>query len=245
MTLCPSPPPLEVFLLGCVPVADVLRFQRRMAYDLGETERSAALILCEHPPTITVGRAGSRAHIRPDDDALRAAGIPVQWVNRGGGCVLHQPGQLAAYPLLPLRGLGLDLWSYVGGLHSAIQAVLREFDLEGTTYPDAAGVFLGHARVATIGVAVNRWITTFGVTLNVGPYLGPFELLDEPGRDGWRLRQTSMEARRQRPASMSRVRSALIAQLESAFGLERNHVYTDHPLMPRKGTPHAVATSLR
>ena len=43
------------------------------------------------------------------------------------------------------------------------------------------GVFLGHARVASVGVAVNRWIAYHGLTLNVGPFLEPFELLDEPG----------------------------------------------------------------
>ena len=59
--------------------------------------------------TISVGRSGSRAHIRPDDQALREAAIRVHWVNRGGGCVLHLPGQLVAYLALPLHPLGLNL----------------------------------------------------------------------------------------------------------------------------------------
>jgi lipoyl(octanoyl) transferase len=246
-TMIPSswPAPLEIFLLGAVPFLDIQRLQRRLLYDLGETERGGALILCEHPPTITVGRSGSRAHIRPDDDELRSAGIRMHWVNRGGGCVLHVPGQLAAYLLLPLRGLGLDLWTYVLRLHRVVLAVLEEFDLEGAVRPDAPGIFLGPGRVATVGVSVHRWITGHGLTLNVGPYLRAFDLLDEPTPTGSRLVQTSMEARRQRPAPMARVREAVIRHIEAVFGLERHYLYTDHPQLHGKVRAHAHVPSLR
>ena len=104
----PQLPTLEVYMLGLVDFLEVQQLQRRIVYDLGE-QGGAALILCEHPPTISVGRAGSRAHIGPDDDTLRALGIKVHWVNRGGGCVFHLPGQLSAYFALPLESAGLTL----------------------------------------------------------------------------------------------------------------------------------------
>src|SRR5947199_7250504 len=96
MTPSPLPPPLEVYLLGLVDFDDAQRLQRRLVYDLGE-RGGAALVLCEHPPTISVGRSGSRVHILPDDETLRSLGVSTHWVNRGGGCVLHLPGQLCAY----------------------------------------------------------------------------------------------------------------------------------------------------
>ena len=98
--------------------------------------------------------------------------------------MLHLPGQLVAYLVLPLRPLGLDVQGYVDGLHQALLDTLAEFDLSGTTRPDVPGVFLGDERVATVGVAVNRWIAYHGLTLNVGPFLDPFGLLDEPGPGG-------------------------------------------------------------
>src|SRR4051794_23321073 len=139
MTPTPPPPPLEIYLLGLVDFEDVQRLQRRLVYDLGEGG-GGALVLCEHPPTISVGRSGSRAHIRADDDELRERAIRVHWVNRGGGCVLHLPGQVVGYLALPLRPLGLDLRGYLDRLHEAIIATLAEFDLRGTSRPDAAGV---------------------------------------------------------------------------------------------------------
>jgi lipoyl(octanoyl) transferase len=243
MTPSPHPSPFEIYLLGLVDFEDAQRLQRRLVYERGE-RAGGALVLCEHPPTITVGRSGSRFHIRPDDDELRERGLRVHWVNRGGGCLLHLPGQLAGYLTLPLQPMGLTLRGYLDHLHEAMIGLLGEFDLPGTCRADAFGVFLGTARVASVGVAVNRWITYYGFTLNVGTYLEPFELLDEPGPDQSRIRQTSMEARRQRPAPMAKVREALIRRLELAYGLEEHVLFTDHPLIRRRARFHAYAQSL-
>lgn len=229
-------------MLGLVDFLEVQQLQRRIVYELGE-QGGAVLILCEHPPTISVGRSGSRAHIAPDDETLRAMGIRVHWVNRGGGCVLHLPGQLAAYLALPLDLFGLTVQGYLDRLHTTLQRVLGEFDLTGSPRPDLPGIFSGPARIATVGVAVSRSIAYHGMTLNVGPYLEWFEVLDEPGIGHASLRHTSMESRRQRHTAMSRVRESLIRNLEHVFGLERHHVYTRHPLIRRKVFSHVYVPS--
>jgi lipoyl(octanoyl) transferase len=240
----PSPqlPALEVYMLGLVDFAELQQLQRRIVYDLGE-QGGAVLILCEHPPTISVGRSGSRAHIVADDDVLQGMGIRLHYVNRGGGCVLHLPGQLAAYLFMPLDGCGLTLQAYLDRLHSIIVQVLEEFDVSGASRPDLPGIFSGPARIATVGVAVNRWIAYHGLTLNVGPYLELFEFLDEPGIGGAPLRQTSMESRRQRATPMPKVRESLIRKVEEAFGLQRSHFFTQHPQIRRKVLTHAYAPS--
>ena len=209
--MLPSPPPtaLEIYLLGLVDFDDIQQLQRRLVYDLGERQGAGgALVLCEHPPTISVGRSGSRAHILADDDELRSRGLPVRWVNRGGGCVLHLPGQLAGYLALPIGRAGLDVSSYLDRLHAVLVEVLAEFDLPAATEPGRPGVFLGNARVASVGVAVGRWIAYHGFTLNVSTFLEPFGLIEGP-------RQTSMESRRQRPAPMAKVREAVIRRVEA------------------------------
>ena len=50
----PQLPTLEVYMLGLVDFSEVQQLQRRIVYDLGE-QGGAVLILCEHPPTISVG----------------------------------------------------------------------------------------------------------------------------------------------------------------------------------------------
>jgi lipoyl(octanoyl) transferase len=238
----PDTPALEVYMLGLVDFAELQVLQRRMVYDLGD-QGGAGLILCEHPPTISIGRSGSRAHIASDDEMLRGMGIRTFYVNRGGGCILHLPGQLAAYLMMPLDACGLSVQAYVDRLHAAIVSVLAEFDLSGATRPDLPGIFTGNARIATIGIAVSRWIAYHGLTLNVGPYLELFDMLDEPGIGQSPLFQTSMESRRQRATPMSKVRESLIRKVEKSFGLQRHHLYTDHPQIRRKVLTHAYAPS--
>ncbi len=242
-----TPPPsthLEVYLLGIIELEEALRLQRRLVYDLTE-QGGAALILCEHPPTISVGRVGSRAHIRPDDDQLKSWGLPVRWVNRGGGCVLHLPGQLSFYLVLGLNPQTLNLRLYLDRLSGALVDLLGEFELRGHVGTEVSGVYLGPSRVASLGVAVNRWIAYHGGTLNVATYLDPFDLvLNEPGSAGHSLRQTSMEAWRQRPTPMAKVRESLIRHIELRFGVEQHHLYTDHPLIRRKPRAHVYAPSL-
>jgi len=140
--------------------------------------------------------------------------------------------------------MGLNVQGYVDGLHATIVAVLAEFDLVGTIRPDLPGVFSGPARIATVGVAVNRWIAYHGLTLNVGPDLERFEVLDEPGIGKVPLRHTSMESRRQGQAPMSKVRESLLRKVEEVFHLERHHLYTNHPQIRRKVFGHVHASSL-
>jgi lipoate-protein ligase B len=190
-----------------------------------------------------VGRAGSRAHIGPDMATLKGLGIKVYYVNRGGGCVLHLPGQLAAYLALPLPAFGLTLKDYLDRLNAVVLGVLSEFDLKGRLRPDVSGVFSGPARIATVGIAVSRWIAYYGLTLNVGPYLHLFEMLDEPGIGTARLRQTSMESCRQRHTAMSKVRESLVRRVELAFGVKGHHLYSSHPQVQHKVFSHAYAPS--
>lgn len=229
-------------MLGLVDFAELQLLQRRIVYELGE-HGGAALVLCEHPPTISIGRSGSRAHISADDEVLQSMGIRTFYVNRGGGCILHLPGQLTAYVLMPLEVCGLSVQTYLDRLQATVLEVLREFDLSGTVRTEVPGIFSGPARIATIGIAVSRWIAYHGLTLNVGPYLEMFDLLEEPGIGQSPVRQTSMESRRQRATPMSKVREALIRKVEETFGLRHHHLFTEHPQIRRKVLTHAYAPS--
>src|SRR5437764_10362962 len=132
---------LQVYLLGVVDFEAALGLQRRLAYEVAGDRTRAALILCEHPPLITVGRQGSRAHILCDADELRARQWQVRWVNRGGGCLLHTPGQLAIYPVLALDQLRLSIPQYLDRLHAALVALAADFSVAATAEAGRPGVW--------------------------------------------------------------------------------------------------------
>src|SRR5262249_15051529 len=78
------------------------RLGRWLVSEVGGEGAAAARVRCDPPPLISVGREGTPAHIRCAPEELRARRWPVRWVNRGGGCLLHLPGQLAIYPVVPV-----------------------------------------------------------------------------------------------------------------------------------------------
>jgi lipoyl(octanoyl) transferase len=217
---------LQVYLLGEVDFEAGLRFQRRLHYEISGDRSRAALVLCEHPPLITVGRQGSRAHIRAEPEELRARQWRVRWVNRGGGTWLHVPGQLAVYPVLPLDQLGLGLEEYLQRLYGVIIDVLADFSITGVARESHPGICVGSRWIAPVGVAVRDWISYFGFCLNINPPLFPFRLVRSgPGEEP----ATSLERERHGRLRPALVRQLLIEQFGKRFAFARTAFFSNHP----------------
>lgn len=231
---------LQVYLLGQVEFDAALALQRLLVYQVAGDRDRAALVLCEHPPLITVGRHGSRAHILCEQDELDARGCPVRWVNRGGGCLLHAPGQVAVYPILALDRHGLGLHAYLNRLHQVLADVLDDFQIRGGTHPDLSGLWVGQRPIASVGVAVAGWVTYYGAALNINPDLEPYRIVRSgaPG-DG---PMTSLERERRAPLRPSLVRERLIEHFAARFGFIRTALFFSHPSLVRRTAPGPVAT---
>jgi len=225
-----SGPALHVYLLGLVEFEAALRMQRQLVYHASDTDGQAALLLCEHPPLITVGRQGSHAHILYDPQELEARRWPVRWVNRGGGCLLHLPGQLAIYSILPLKTLRLGLREYLDRLHRTVVAVLDDFSVRAETRAGRAGVWVGNRPVAGVGIAVRDWVTWYGAVLNVNPDLVPFRQV----RSGDEGPMTSLARERHGPVRMALVRQSLVEHFLRVFDLGRTSIFFSHPTLGKQ-----------
>jgi lipoyl(octanoyl) transferase len=232
---------LQVYLLGSVDFEAALALQRRLVFDVAGNRSAAALILCEHPPLITVGRQGSWAHILCDREELRARGWRVRWVNRGGGCILHMPGQIAIYPILALDRLGLGVQDYLDRLHTMLITLLDDFGIRGESRPGQAGVWVARRPVAGVGVAIRDWVAYYGAVLNVNPDLQPFRFVQTAGSAGRTM--TSIARERHGPLRASLVRERLVEQFSDRFRFARTSLFFDHPLLERKAPSDALATS--
>jgi lipoyl(octanoyl) transferase len=230
---------LQVYLLGAVDFDAILRLQRRLVYDIAGDRSAAALIICEHPPIITVGRDGSREHIRFEPNDLATRGWQVRWVNRGGGCLLHTAGQIAAYPILALDRRQLDLRAYLTRLQEVVLDTLAAFEVVGLTRPDHAGVFVEDRLVAHIGVAVRDWIAYFGIALNVNPDLEPFRRVLTAGMNESTM--TSLERERRTHVRVSSVRQQLVESFAARFGFERTIPFHTHPALVDAAPAHVAA----
>jgi lipoyl(octanoyl) transferase len=230
---------LQAYLLGPVEFEAALVLQRLLVYQVAGDRDSAALLCCEHAPLITVGRQGSRAHILCEPEELRARRWQVRWVNRGGGCVLHLPGQLAVYPVLPLDRLGLGIQAYLDRLQGVLAAVLADFSIPAETRQGRSGLWVGGRPIAAVGVAVRQWVTYYGAVLNINPDLEPFRLVRCVG--GSEGPMTSLERERRGPLRPALVRERFLEHFAERFGFARTSLFFDHPALKRPAACGAVA----
>lgn len=226
---------LEVYLLGLLDFDAALFLQERLMMDIaGRDDGQGALLICEHPPLITIGREGSPADISCDSEELAARQIEVRWLNRGGGALVHTPGQLALYPILPLARRGWGMAAYPERLEQAVLDMCREMRIRAWRQPAGAGVFCRCGKVANVGVAVRQSVSSHGLFVNVNPRMDAIALVR--ANDSRRSKEncaSSLAAERGTPVAMPAVRESLIRRLAARLDYDRYHLYTGHPLLRR------------
>ncbi len=181
------------------------------------------VLLVEHAPVITVGRAGRAANILMPREALEARGVEVYDVERGGDVTYHGPGQLVGYPILNLRALDEDVVRYVRLLEATLIAALGTWGIGAERVRGYPGVWVGEAKIAAIGVAVKRKVTMHGFALNVDPDLSHFELINPCGLG---KPVTSMARLLGRPVSLGEVRPEVSRVFGETFDVTLEPVAT-------------------
>lgn len=158
--------------------ADALGEQLRRQDALLDGSSQDTLLLLEHTPTITVGRASTPSDLLRTREELRADGIDVVETDRGGEITYHGPGQFVAYPILNLENHGRDLHAYLRKLEETIIRTIARFGIDGHRDPGFTGVWVGNGneerKIAAIGIKARRWVTMHGIALNVDNDLTPF-----------------------------------------------------------------------
>ncbi len=168
---------LDVLHAGRMGYGDALALQERMVDKRIAEEISDTLILVEHPPVITLGRAGTDSDILLPEAELQRKGVEVHRITRGGLVTYHGPGQLVGYPIVHLYERARELKRFIGGLEEVF------IDLLGTHYGIRAehdsnerGVWVDGARkITAVGIAVKRRVTMHGFAYNVNPDLSHFQ----------------------------------------------------------------------
>ncbi len=148
------------------------------------------LLILEHPHVITLGRRGNRSHLIASPEALEGMKIPIFHVERGGDVTYHGPGQIVIYPILNLKEYGYRLIRYVSQLEEVALSVLKDFGIAGRRDPLNRGVWVGADKIASVGVAIKRWVSFHGLSLNYETDLKYFELINPCGLEGKKM--TSM-----------------------------------------------------
>lgn len=205
---------------GKVDYSEACEKQLRLV-DLVESSGEERLIFCTHPPVVTKGRATTA------DDFTGWTGPTIE-SSRGGRATYHGPSQVVIYPILNLNRArpsfkARDIHSYLRSLEDVTAMALRELGLPATerrdTPPGAlslTGVWVVDKKIASVGIAVRKWISYHGVAINV--------LHDPSAHQGIRPcgftpeTMTSLEAELGRAVDLVAVMQVLRQCFEKAYG---------------------------
>jgi lipoate-protein ligase B len=204
--------PARLVDLGVRDYADVWAMQLALVAQRQRNEIPDTLLFVEHPHVITAGRSAKR------DNLIDVGDTPLFEIERGGDVTYHGPGQLVGYPIFLLREDERDLHVYLRNLEESIIRALAGFGLPTTRKPEWTGVWNAAAerKLASIGVAVKRWVTLHGFALNVATDLGSFAAINPCGLDAAVM--GSMSSELGRPIEMAAVKDAMRAAIADVFG---------------------------
>jgi lipoyl(octanoyl) transferase len=180
---------LGVVQLGIVPYGEALELQLRLRDMRQADEIGDTLLLLEHPPVYTRGRRTEPHDLPMGEDWYRTQGIEIHDADRGGRVTYHGPGQLVGYPIMRIG----DIPAYVRTMEEAIIAALADERVGAEVRDGLTGIWAGDAKIGSIGVHVNRGVTTHGFAVNVDNDLQPFEWVVPCGLDGVRMTSITKE----------------------------------------------------
>jgi lipoyl(octanoyl) transferase len=193
----------EVLVVRCglVPYDKARRAQKGLEAMRHAGQIGDVLLLLEHPPVYTKGRRTEAAELPMGEDWYRAQGIEVSETDRGGRVTYHGPGQLVAYPIMSLKAYGDDVHGYIRRMERVMIASLSDWQVGAQVIEGLTGVWsegapppAGEARkIGSIGIHVNRGITTHGLAINVNNDLQPFEWIVPCGIEAVRMTSVSRE----------------------------------------------------
>jgi lipoate-protein ligase B len=218
--------------LGLMDYEKAWNLQHQLWAKRVEAELPDLLLILEHPHVITLGRRGNRTHLKASSEILEEMKIPVFHVERGGDITYHGPGQMVVYPILDLKDYGYRVVRFVDQLEEVILHVLRDFGIEGKKDPKNRGVWAKGNKIASIGVAIKRWVSYHGFALNYETDLKYFDLMDPCGLVGEKM--TSIAGILGREVSRKEVAEKIIVRFGEVFKKDWETINPEDLIADRK-----------
>jgi lipoate-protein ligase B len=198
---------------------EALELQRNIARDrISGAIPQDVLLLLEHPPVVTLGRASKEKHLVASPAFLQSKGVELFEAERGGDVTFHGPGQLVGYPIVDLKRHREDLHWYLRKIEEALIDTLADYGISGERNPAYTGVWTRGKKIASIGVHARDWVTWHGFALNVTTDLSYFDLIVPCGIDGVVMTSIARELGSEE-TSMHDVQERVTAKFADAFDL--------------------------
>lgn len=207
---------LSVIELGRRDYASVLALQEETHAARARGELPDTLLLVEHEPVITLGRAAKQEHVLATPEHLKTLGIELHEIGRGGDVTYHGPGQLVVYPILDLKPDRCDVRRYVRSMEQVMLQVAESYGLTPQRIEGMTGAFVEQRKYGALGVRISRWVTMHGIAINVSTDLDAFSLIVPCGLRTTSVTSLSRETGRE--ISLADAQARTIEQFAQVFG---------------------------
>ncbi len=205
--------------MGRMPYAEALELQRHIARDrISGALPQDILLLVEHPPVVTMGRAAKEKNLVASPEFLASKDVELFEVERGGDVNFHGFGQLVGYPIIDLKRHRQDLHWYLRKIEEALINSLADYGIPAERNPKFTGVWTRGKKIASIGVHAREWVTWHGFALNVTTDLSYFDLIVPCGIDGVVMTSIARELGVENVSAQD-VRDRVSAKFAEAFDL--------------------------
>jgi lipoate-protein ligase B len=152
---------------GLAGYTETLSLQQRLLADRQADAIPNTILLVEHPPVITLGARKSENKLLADEAALKAKGIDVVTIGRGGGTTAHNPGQLVIYPIVKLKSLKLDVPQFVRLVEQLGLELLDSLGVIAHRQKGLPGLWVEKQKIASVGIQIKKWVTMHGIAINI------------------------------------------------------------------------------
>ena len=122
--------------------------------------KTESVIFCSHDPVVTLGKKSLQSDVKDWEGTVFR-------IERGGRATYHGPGQIVVYPIINLGLRNKDIHLYLRNLEGTVIDTLRFFGVDAQRREGLTGVWVKKRKMASIGVAVRRWVTFHGLALNL------------------------------------------------------------------------------
>jgi len=197
--------------LGLRDYGEVLKIQHKFVEERRESKILDTLILVEHPDVVTLGRRGTMENVLSKE-------FPVYFIERGGDATYHGPGQLVGYPIISLEDARIDVVTLVRNIEEVLIRTASDSRITAGRAEKKPGIWVDGKKLASIGIAVQHWISFHGFALNVNTDLKKFYAIKPCGMEPSTM--TSMQRILGKKVSLDNVKKTIIKNFKGVFDAE-------------------------
>ncbi len=170
--------------LGVLEYNKALELQIKTQTNLSSTNQiiyKDTVFFVEHLSVFTLGKRGGEENLSVSKTFLSAQDIDIVQTNRGGNITWHGPGQAVLYPVINLEKNKISVKDFVHGLEEIMILTAQDFKISAKRDKKNHGIWVGNAKIGSVGVNIKKGISMHGLALNINPDLKPFSWINPCG----------------------------------------------------------------